>query len=43
MELAIATGLTVSMLCCTAIVSIDLKRIQKQLDQIEKKLQKDGK
>lgn len=40
MELAIATGIAISVLCCAAIISIDLKRIQKQLEQIKKILQK---
>lgn len=38
MELGIAIGLAFSMLCCAAILSIDLKGIKQQLKQIQKKL-----
>ena len=33
-----AIGLAFSMLCCTAILSIDLKAIRKRLDRIQEEL-----
>lgn len=34
-EVGTAIGLAFSMLCCTAILSIDLKGIRKRLDRIQ--------
>lgn len=38
MEVGIAIGIAFSMLCCTLILSIDLKGIRRKLNQIEKEL-----
>lgn len=35
MEIGIAIGVVFSMLCCAAILSIDLKAIRMRLDQIQ--------
>lgn len=43
MEVGIAIGITFSMLCCVAILSIDLKAIRKRLDQIQEELRNDSK
>lgn len=38
MEVGIAIGIAFSMLCCTVILSIDLKAIRRRLEQIQEEL-----
>lgn len=43
MELGIAIGIAFSMLCCTLILSIDLRLIRRRLEQIQEELRNNPK
>lgn len=43
MEVGIAIGIAFSMLCCTLILSVDIKSIKKQLEQIQEELRNNSK
>lgn len=43
MELGIAIGIAFSILCCTLILSIDLRSIRRRLEQIQEELRNNPK